>query len=171
MNSVAELGADYFVVKPVNLQHLMDIINELRVQELARKNFQFQPRKLQNRFETITTLLHEIGVPAHIRGYLYIREAIAMVTTTLKFWATSLKYCIRKLQGNSTPPHRGLSGQSGMRSKSLGCAGISTPSATSSVHDFLSQIKANQFRFIAMIADRLRLIHKQERRELLTKAV
>lgn len=51
MNSVAELGADYFVVKPVNLQHLMDIINELRVQKsFARKKFQFQPRKLQNRF-------------------------------------------------------------------------------------------------------------------------
>ena len=27
----------------------------------------------------ITTLLHEIGVPAHIRGYLYIRESIKMV--------------------------------------------------------------------------------------------
>ena len=27
----------------------------------------------------ITTLLHEVGVPAHIRGYMYIRESIKMV--------------------------------------------------------------------------------------------
>ena len=27
----------------------------------------------------ITAILHEVGVPAHIKGYLYLREAIAMV--------------------------------------------------------------------------------------------
>ena len=33
MNKAAELGADYFVVKPINFTHLLEIINELKLQK------------------------------------------------------------------------------------------------------------------------------------------
>ncbi len=35
--------------------------------------------KPKNLDASITNIIHEIGVPAHIKGYLYLREAIAMV--------------------------------------------------------------------------------------------
>lgn len=33
MNKAAELGADYFIVKPINFTHLFEIINDLKIQK------------------------------------------------------------------------------------------------------------------------------------------
>lgn len=35
---------------------------------------------------SITSIIHEIGVPAHIKGYLYLREAISMVYKDIGAW-------------------------------------------------------------------------------------
>ena len=79
MNNV--LFADYFVVKPINFTNLLEIIRDLRNQKSkSGKTTSVNLNSAQTDLDTeITTLLHEIGVPAHIRGYQYIREAIIMV--------------------------------------------------------------------------------------------
>src|SRR5690554_6579574 len=76
MNSVAELGADYFVVKPINFTHLFETIKDLHENKNEKNQTKTQSAySFNNKTDLdteITTLLHEIGVPAHIRGYLYI---------------------------------------------------------------------------------------------------
>ena len=37
----------------------------------------------------ITKIIHEIGIPAHIKGYLYLREAITMVVEDMDFWGNN----------------------------------------------------------------------------------
>lgn len=80
----SQLSADYFIVKPINFSHLLQLIYEIqankkKVEESRNAtSVNLNDNKLDLDSE-ITRVLHEIGVPAHIRGHLYIREAISMV--------------------------------------------------------------------------------------------
>lgn len=69
----AEFGADYFIMKPCSSQLVAERIRQL---------YQVSPAAPSNseHLETlVTSVIHEIGVPAHIKGYQYLREAI-MIT-------------------------------------------------------------------------------------------
>jgi len=74
---VVELGADYYVLKPFNLSVLVNRIRQLTCHEGAQPH-RIPPRG-KNLDMEITGIIHEIGIPAHIKGYLYLREAILMV--------------------------------------------------------------------------------------------
>ena len=74
---VAEFGVNYFILKPFDLKQL-----EARVLELGNdKGFDNKSYDLyhQNLQISITKILHELGVPSHIKGYQYIREGITLV--------------------------------------------------------------------------------------------
>ena len=67
-----ELGACYFLTKPCELNSLLDHMREAVV----------PPKEVDHATELknmVTAIIHEIGVPAHIKGYQYLREAI-MIT-------------------------------------------------------------------------------------------
>jgi two-component system response regulator (stage 0 sporulation protein A) len=71
-----ELGADYYVVKPFNL----DVLGN-RIRQLVNSPVRLAPRpvRARNLDMEVTAIIHEIGIPAHIKGYMYLREAILMV--------------------------------------------------------------------------------------------
>ncbi|AIG26018.1 sporulation transcription factor Spo0A [Brevibacillus sp. 7WMA2] len=78
-----ELGASYYILKPFD----MDILAQ-RIRQMIGSKTSFIPvmktssmiqNKGRNLDANITSIIHEIGVPAHIKGYLYLREAITMV--------------------------------------------------------------------------------------------
>lgn len=77
------LGADYYVVKPFDLRILIDRIREITIEEnqsTKNANLPLAPQnKKKNLEKEITSIIHEIGIPAHIKGYFYLREAIYMV--------------------------------------------------------------------------------------------
>jgi len=81
MKKVSELGVDYFMQKPLNLTNLLDIVNDLREKPVERKvnALNLNASNAYDLDTEITTLLHEIGVPAHIRGFMYLRESIKLV--------------------------------------------------------------------------------------------
>lgn len=66
----AELGADYFLTKPNQGQAVVERIR------LLKNSSTVTPKAYQNMETLITSIIHEIGVPAHIKGYQYLREAI-----------------------------------------------------------------------------------------------
>ena len=78
------LGADYYVVKPFDLNILVDRVKQMvdrnipLQRQMQRKTSGFTTDKKNNLEVLITNIIHEIGVPAHIKGYFYIREAIYM---------------------------------------------------------------------------------------------
>ncbi len=81
-----DLGASYYMVKPFDLDTLTQRIRQLMQERPAIKtgavSFMASATPVQPQvfdLETrVTNILHEIGVPAHIRGYHYMREAIIM---------------------------------------------------------------------------------------------
>ena len=77
------LGADYYIVKPFDLNILVErvrsLVGDFTVsKKTATKRIATTDSKASLEME-ITNIIHEIGVPAHIKGYFYIREAIYMV--------------------------------------------------------------------------------------------
>ena len=73
--AVANLGGKYLTLKPCDMTALVERMDELRVGE----NLRLAPgrRNEKNSIESLVTgIIHEIGVPAHIKGYQYLREAI-----------------------------------------------------------------------------------------------
>jgi two-component system response regulator (stage 0 sporulation protein A) len=74
----AALGVQYFIVKPFDIPALIDRLNIAAPSR--QKGIVSQPAKVARSevdLETrVTEIIHEIGVPAHIKGYQYLREAI-----------------------------------------------------------------------------------------------
>lgn len=73
-----ELGADYYIVKPFNFSVLASRIKQLGDGTASSIPF-VAPAKPRNLDMAVTNIIHEIGVPAHIKGYHYLRDAILMV--------------------------------------------------------------------------------------------
>ena len=59
----------------------------------------------------ITNIIHEIGVPAHIKGYLYLREAIKMVIDNVELLGAVTKELYPSIAKNTTLLQVGLKEQ------------------------------------------------------------
>ena len=94
-----ELGAQYYVVKPFDIELLIKRIKELKNyqstpvknnfigKEIKTQYIELSPEKQKdekNLEALVTNVIHEVGVPAHIKGYQYLREAIMMVVNDIE---------------------------------------------------------------------------------------
>lgn len=93
------LGAEYYIVKPFDIELLIKRIREIKFFKPENQNTnnlvareQKQPyieiasndsKKEENLEALVTNIIHEVGVPAHIKGYQYLREAIMMVVNDI----------------------------------------------------------------------------------------
>lgn len=81
------LGVDYFILKPFDLDILSKRIRSLTQDMPAASQAQFTTASPVvttvgsgvNLSVEVTTMMHQIGIPAHVKGYQYIRDAILMV--------------------------------------------------------------------------------------------
>ena len=74
-SAAANLGVRYLMLKPCDMAAVVDRLEEIRGGESLR--FPSVRRNDKTSIETmVTNIIHEIGVPAHIKGYQYLREAI-----------------------------------------------------------------------------------------------
>ena len=70
-------GASLCLMKPFDYASLAEHIDTLY--RARYNNLPIQLREMQNDMETqVTKVIHQIGVPAHIKGYQYLRTAILM---------------------------------------------------------------------------------------------
>ena len=77
IRKVSEMGVSYFILKPFELADLENRIMEISGDvKYGGKSIDLFHNSLQ---KSITTILHELGVPSHIKGYQYIREGITLV--------------------------------------------------------------------------------------------
>ncbi len=79
INHCMELGADYFMVKPCSYATLYERIKLLCVKPSLRHGGEIGDRPGDRAIEiTVTNTIHSVGVPANIKGYQYLRDAIIM---------------------------------------------------------------------------------------------
>ncbi|NLY80261.1 MAG: sporulation transcription factor Spo0A [Lysinibacillus sp.] len=87
MKQAVTYGASYFMLKPFEFEQLVqkilhcagqkrETVKRQSVLQTESSNGKVNQRQLDT---TITSIIKEIGVPAHIKGYSYLREAIQMV--------------------------------------------------------------------------------------------
>ena len=77
-NQVMNAGASYFMLKPFDVKMLGDRIKSMLDidTDINSDNVRSQKKGSPNLEIIVTDIIHQIGVPAHIKGYHYLREAI-----------------------------------------------------------------------------------------------
>ena len=96
------LGAAYYILKPFDTQMVLSRIRTAVNEESAQnhvintvyENGKNMLKKSYNLEADVTDIIHEIGVPAHIKGYQYIREGIIMAIEDINMmnYITKLLY-------------------------------------------------------------------------------
>lgn len=71
-SNMEEYNVDYVLLKPYEMSDLSNVIEML----FAKKNINHENGTLEIK---ITKMLHELGIPSHIKGYQYIRESIMLI--------------------------------------------------------------------------------------------
>lgn len=160
----ANLGAEYFIVKPVELTHVLSVIRQV-LKPINNKVLESTPlTKASGETELdieITDLLHEIGVPAHIKGYLYLREAITMVYNNIEILGsiTKVLYPViaKKFKTTSSRVERAIRHSIEV---AWNRGNVDTISEIFSYTISYNKSKPTNSEFIAMISDKLRLAHR-----------
>ena len=81
-SAAANLGVQYLMLKPCDMTALVERLEELRRGQPAMLS-QNRTGGKPNIEAMVTSIIHEIGVPAHIKGYQYLREAIIIAVNDM----------------------------------------------------------------------------------------
>ena len=167
------LGAEYYVVKPFDIEILIKRIREIKFFKPNQESNNFinkdakQPyidisNKNGNKEEKLealeTNISHEVGVPAHIKGYQYLREAIMMVVKDIDVINQITKSLYPKIayKFNTTPSRV----ERAIRHAIEVAWGRGQQEIVEKIFGYTisaSKGKPTNSEFIAMIADKLRL--------------
>lgn len=156
---VIDLGANYYVLKPFNLETLATRIRQLANNEsVSTTTITSGENKVANLEARVSNFLHELGIPANIRGYLYLREAISLVTeeNELINGVTKILYPMIAKQHKTTPSRV----ERAIRHAIEVAWGRGNLEAINRIFGFTVDTrrgKPTNSEFIAMVADRMRL--------------
>ena len=73
IRQVSEYGVNYYVLKPFDMHDLEKRILTVASKEYDNKIIDVEYNNIQS---SISKILHDLGIPSHIKGYQYIREGI-----------------------------------------------------------------------------------------------
>ena len=102
------LGADYYVVKPFDMDVLANRIRDMFSSQVSNEAVRRPSSSVSSLTSSldakvkssntaldleseITNIIHEIGVPAHIKGYMYLRAAIPLVVNDIELLSAVTK--------------------------------------------------------------------------------
>ncbi len=166
------LGAQYYIVKPFDISVLVKRMKELKnyqptqFRSLFNKEIKSQyidiapdKKKDQENLEAlVTNVIHEVGVPAHIKGYQYLREAIMMVIKDTEVINQITKQLYPEIAGKyHTTPSRV---ERAIRHAIEVAWGRGEQGTVENIFGYTvsaNRGKPTNSEFIAMIADKLRL--------------
>lgn len=77
-----QYGASYFLAKPFDFGTLVRVLNEFSYPAPVAQRQQQPTKRKSNLDERIANLFISVGIPAHIKGYQFLREAIKMTIET-----------------------------------------------------------------------------------------
>ncbi|MBT2687029.1 sporulation transcription factor Spo0A [Bacillus sp. ISL-47] len=162
-----DLGASYFILKPFDMDNLASHIRQVSGKSsavLRKPSPAYRPQaeaKPKNLDASITSIIHEIGVPAHIKGYLYLREAISMVYNDIELLGSITKVLYpdiaKKFNTTASRVERAIRHAIEV---AWSRGNIDSISSLFGYTVSMTKAKPTNSEFIAMVADKLRLEHK-----------
>lgn len=78
INKAISMGAKYYCIKPFNMETLKERIEDIINPEQNQNNSFFGSKTNNQIEEKITNIFITVGIPAHIKGYQFLREAIKL---------------------------------------------------------------------------------------------
>ncbi|MGE4283322.1 MAG: sporulation transcription factor Spo0A [Clostridia bacterium] len=167
--SAMALGAEYYIIKPFDMDVLVGRIKQLsgvissnkmtavRSDMINENRASYNPA-LRDIETNVTKAIHEMGVPAHIKGYQYLRDAIMMVVKDMDVINSITKQLYPSIarQYNTTPSRVERAIRHAIE-VAWGRGQVETLENMFGYTIQNSKGKPTNSEFIAMIADKLRL--------------
>ena len=156
----ARYGAAYFMIKPQKEESVCGVIRDLcgvRKSYTAEKTASVSDPSFDLE-ALVTEYIHELGVPAHIKGYHYLRSAIIMVVKDMDL----LNYITKELYPEIAKAYRTTSSrvERAIRHSIEVAWTRGKPQTMNEVFGYTINTgkgKPTNSEFIAMVADRIRL--------------
>lgn len=170
MQLATSLGAEYFLLKPQSCEYITEVIRDFSgnvqihnpIKENVSVNIAPAPIPAKEDLESIVTKsIHELGVPAHIKGYQYIRTAIMMVIENMEL----LNYITKQLYPTIAKEYKTTSSrvERAIRHSIEVAWNRGRPETMNEIFGYTIHTgkgKPTNSEFIAMVADRIRLQRK-----------
>lgn len=159
MRDAAQSGVSYFILKPFDVQAMCERIVQCAAPcAEADKTGHIDPAKLEVR---ITEVILDVGIPAHIKGYRYLRSAIMMAVNDISMMSGVTKILYPTIaEQYATTPSRVERAIRHAIEVAWDRGNIDTLHSLFGYSINTSKGKPTNSEFIAMIADKLRLSMK-----------
>ena len=155
---VVELGADYYILKPFNIDVLASRIRQLATTITMQRPVVAQAIKARPVDVEVTNIIREIGIPAHIKGYQYLRDAIMMIIEEMELLGAVTKVLYPRIADKySTTPSRVERAIRHAIEVAWGRGNMDMINRLFSYTFKLEKGKPTNSEFMAMVADKLRL--------------
>lgn len=163
-NAAAQHGASYFMIKPQSPESVCGAVRDLcrNSRTVDTEIVRPAPDKSYDLESIVTGFIHELGVPAHIKGYNYLRTAIMMVVKDMDL----LNYITKELYPEIAKAYKTTSSRV-ERAIRHSIEVAWTRGKTQTMNEVFGYTintgkgKPTNSEFIAMVADRIRLQIKQ----------
>ena len=168
------LGASYYIMKPFDHEMLLNRIQRLKhagtkvrseIRTESRKVVPYENKKeyVERNLETdVTNMIHEIGVPAHIKGYHYLRDAIMMAVEDMNMLNSITKILYPTIAKNhQTTPSRVERAIRHAIEVAWSRGKMDTIDELFGYTVSVGKGKPTNSEFIALIADKIRLDYKK----------
>lgn len=166
-----ELGACYYIMKPFDNEMVLNRVKHVK-NSLKRKNieprkinaFENQKEYIERNLETdVTNIIHEVGVPAHIKGYNFLRDAIMMSINDMEMLNSITKVLYPAIaKKNNTTPSRVERAIRHAIEVAWSRGEVDTIDELFGFTVNKGKGKPTNSEFIALIADKIRLEYKRE---------
>lgn len=163
------LGASYYMLKPFDNQVLLNRIKHIRkssvkrFREPVRQTVREEPAPYgkRNLEADVTNIIHEIGVPAHIKGYQYLRDAIILAVNDMEMLNSITKVLYPTIaKKHQTTPSRVERAIRHAIEVAWSRGKMDTIDALFGYTVSTGKGKPTNSEFIALIADKIRLEYK-----------
>lgn len=162
------LGAEYYIVKPFDISVLISRVRQAYKDSLLSNRKKVSApitKQLQVFFDLeieVTNLIREVGIPAHMVGYQYIREAIMLAVNNEDMFKsiTKVLYPAVAKRFNTTPQKV----ERAIRNAIENAWNRGNPDSIDSIFGYssgFSKGKPTNSEFIAMMSDKMRLALKR----------
>lgn len=164
------MGASYYIMKPFDHEMLLNRIHSLKEskhkkQPIQRKMIPYEAKLeyVEHNLETdVTNMIHEIGVPAHIKGYQYLRDAIMMAVEDMSMLNSITKILYPTIAKNhQTTPSRVERAIRHAIEVAWSRGKMDTIDELFGYTVSVGKGKPTNSEFIALIADKIRLDYKK----------